>query len=73
MYKNICAIPECEYDVQSVLVVHHRDKNRNHHNIENLLILCPTHHAEIHYGMRDATNLKNKEIVDTWQEAEAEA
>jgi hypothetical protein len=37
-----CEIPE-------VLVVHHRDHDRNNNQSENLQILCPTHHMVHHW------------------------
>lgn len=44
----------CGYNKSiSVLVVHHKDRNRNNCSITNLEILCPTHHMEEHYLAKD--------------------
>ena len=46
--------PECEYCKYSecigILEVHHLDSNRLNGALENLVILCPTHHAAITRG-----------------------
>jgi hypothetical protein len=52
-YGKVCTIPECGYDVEAVLQVHHRDGNRNHNKVENLDVLCPTHHWEFEMGVRN--------------------
>ena len=41
----------CSYDILEVLEVHHRDKNRKNNAIENLVVLCPTHHVEFGIGL----------------------
>lgn len=41
----------CEYNIEEVLQVHHIDKNRNNNSLNNLCILCPTHHVEVHKGL----------------------
>lgn len=46
-YGPKCSV--CGYDIESVLEVHHRDGNRENNEIENLDVLCPTHHKE--YGL----------------------
>lgn len=44
---NRCVI--CGYNKYvSVLQVHHKDRNRKNNKLENLEILCPTHHEEWH-------------------------
>lgn len=46
----------CGYDRSNrVLQVHHIDKNKHNHSPENLAVLCPTCHREIHAGIRMAT------------------
>lgn len=47
-----CKCTVCGYDVGSVLEVHHKDCNRRNNRIENLDVLCPTHHKEYQYGIR---------------------
>lgn len=40
----------CGYNKYSaVLDVHHKDKNRENNDIDNLEFLCPTCHREVHY------------------------
>ena len=38
----------CDYCNKDILQVHHKDKNRKNNAIDNLEILCPTHHWEKH-------------------------
>ena len=46
-YKNECYY--CGYDkFIDVLQVHHLDENRKNNSLENLRIVCPTCHSEIH-------------------------
>jgi hypothetical protein len=42
----------CGYDIMIVLQVHHKDRNRGNNSIDNLDVLCPTHHNEYHKGVR---------------------
>lgn len=49
-YGSKCSV--CGYDIEDVLQVHHRDCNRGHNEIENLDVLCPTHHVEYQLGIR---------------------
>src|SRR5262249_48960196 len=51
-YGPICIVPGCGYDNRTILEVHHRDGNRQNNRIENLDVLCPTHHAEFVAGIR---------------------
>lgn len=45
---NSCAV--CGWDqYPAVLEVNHKDLNRNNNELENLEILCPTHHQVFHY------------------------
>lgn len=47
-YANECN--DCGWnEYVDVLVVHHIDGNRNNNELENLVILCPTHHYVRHY------------------------
>lgn len=50
---NVCSV--CNYDIVIVLEVHHKDGNRSNNDIENLDILCPTHHKEYKLGIRKYT------------------
>jgi hypothetical protein len=45
----------CDYNDIRILIVHHIDKNRNNNNEENLLIVCPTHHMELHREIKQFT------------------
>ena len=47
---NKCSV--CGYNVISILLVHHKDQNRENNDIGNLDVLCPTHHREYHEGLR---------------------
>jgi hypothetical protein len=49
-YGAKCSV--CGYDTEIVLQVHHRNGNRNNNEIENLDVLCPTHHVEYQTGIR---------------------
>ncbi len=45
---NECAV--CGWDeCLEVLEVNHKDLNRSNNNVENLEILCPTHHQVFHF------------------------
>ena len=39
----------CGYEVYQILLVHHRDRNREHNDLANLELLCPNCHAKEHY------------------------
>lgn len=39
----------CRYDVCQILQIHHRDRNRDNNELENLELLCPNCHASEHY------------------------
>ncbi|MEX2029204.1 MAG: HNH endonuclease [Candidatus Paceibacterota bacterium] len=39
----------CDYDKYEILQVHHKDKNRNNNNLENLALICPNCHYEEHF------------------------
>lgn len=41
----------CKYDNEIIIQVHHKDKDRDNNSLDNLLIVCPTHHREIHLGV----------------------
>lgn len=48
-YKNNNLLIKCCSCLESrVLDVHHIDENRDNNNIDNLVYLCPTHHAYLH-------------------------
>ena len=40
---------KCEYKVYEVLQVHHKDRNRNNNDMNNLELICPNCHAEEHF------------------------
>lgn len=48
-YKHKCAL--CAYNNIRILEVHHIDGNRSNNKVNNLIILCPTHHKEVGYGI----------------------
>ena len=47
--KQECCV--CGYDIIEVLEVHHIDCDRGNNNINNLLVVCPTHHKELQLGI----------------------
>jgi hypothetical protein len=49
-YGSKCRI--CGYDVEDILEVHHKDGNRENNEINNLDVLCPTHHNEYQFKIR---------------------
>ena len=53
--KNNCVV--CGYEHSTD--VHHLDKDKRNNSPENLVLLCPNHHREIHVGI-----LKTNEIAD---------
>ena len=48
-YPHYCAV--C--GLRGKLEVHHKDKNRKNNSPENLMIVCPKCHGNIHYLMND--------------------
>jgi hypothetical protein len=40
---------KCGYDKYEILQVHHKDRNRNNNELENLELLCPNCHYEDHF------------------------
>lgn len=45
--KPVCE--RCEYGKYEILNVHHKDRNRQNNDLENLELLCPNCHSEEHY------------------------
>lgn len=41
----------CDYSNDIVLEVHHIDRDRENNELSNLVVLCPTHHSEVHLGV----------------------
>ena len=39
----------CNYDKYEILQVHHKDRNRNHNELNNLELICPNCHYEEHF------------------------
>jgi 5-methylcytosine-specific restriction endonuclease McrA len=57
--KPVCA--RCGYNkYESVLEVHHIDRNRTNNVVDNLEILCPTCHREDHYLAHDGKWTRKK-------------
>lgn len=58
-YPHECE--RCGYnEVPGILVVHHRDRDRTNHKLENLQILCPTCHEAEHYLYGDGRFQRGK-------------
>lgn len=52
---------KCGYNKYEILQVHHKDKNRDNNDLENLELICPNCHFEAHYLERKFRRLlKNK-------------
>lgn len=39
----------CDYKKLEILQVHHKDRNRNNNDLENLALICPNCHYEEHF------------------------
>ncbi len=39
----------CGFDKYQILEIHHKDRDRNNNNLDNLEIICPNCHSEEHY------------------------
>lgn len=39
----------CNYSKTEILVVHHKDRDRTHNDLDNLELICPNCHYEEHY------------------------
>ena len=48
-YEPKCQV--CGYDILVVLEVHHIDEDRYNNELDNLRVVCPTHHKEYHLGI----------------------
>lgn len=60
-YLHKCAC--CGYDEdEDILEVHHIDENREHNNIENLIILCPICHKKLTSHKYYLSNFKIKKV-----------
>ena len=58
----------CGYDKYEILQVHHKDRDRNNSDLENLQLLCPNCHFEEHYLEKSWLRLSNnKVILEGWQ------
>lgn len=42
----------CKYDKWEILQVHHKDRDRNNNNLENLELICPNCHYSEHHVKR---------------------
>jgi len=51
--KNECVI--CGYKISTD--VHHWDGNKKNNNSNNLVLLCPNHHREVHLGLITKENI----------------
>jgi 5-methylcytosine-specific restriction endonuclease McrA len=58
IYKVECTI--CTYSIENILEVHHSDSNRTNNELDNLYILCPTHHKEATLKLIDLSKYDRK-------------
>lgn len=56
--KNECLI--CGYKISTD--VHHWDRNKKNNNANNLVLVCPNHHREIHLGLITKENIVKKNL-----------
>jgi len=50
LIREVGKCERCGYNrVKDILLLHHKDGNRRNNMRENLIIICPTCHEEIHY------------------------
>jgi hypothetical protein len=54
--KNECLV--CGYKVSTD--VHHWDKNKYNNKKDNLILLCPNHHREVHLGLLSKRSFLDK-------------
>jgi hypothetical protein len=40
---------KCGYSKTEILEIHHKDRNRNNNNLNNLILICPNCHSEEHH------------------------
>lgn len=57
-YGSFCSV--CGYNIEPALEVHHRDSNRRNNKLENLDVLCATHHKEYGLGIRTYEDIKQE-------------
>lgn len=55
-YGELCEV--CGLTDKRILQVHHIDSNRQNHELDNLIVLCPNCHAYCTYGYADIINRK---------------
>ena len=48
----------CNYNKYQILEVHHKDRNKENNELENLLLICPNCHAEEHLLEKSWLNKK---------------
>jgi 5-methylcytosine-specific restriction endonuclease McrA len=53
LLKERCTKCErCDYSKHEILQIHHKNRDRNNNELENLELICPNCHAEEHYLKR---------------------
>lgn len=54
---NTCEL--CGYNKTEILQVHHKDRNRQNNNLNNLKLICPNCHYEEHYSEKSWLRMYN--------------
>ena len=49
-----------------VIDVHHNDENKSNNSPQNLIPLCPTHHAYVHRGYKDLVQDDIDAYIEEW-------
>jgi hypothetical protein len=56
---------KCGYNKPEILQIHHKDRNRENNNLENLELICPNCHFEEH-NLKKSWLKSNKERCSEW-------
>jgi len=63
--KNTCQYPKCKITSKYVtLQAHHINLKNDNNRLSNIKILCPTHHAIVHYKQSKKFKLEQKRLEE---------